>query len=136
MEFKRNCPNCNKEIIYMSEKGREQANIKNSLCQSCRNKEIHNMRVNSKYKKKCELCDKEIFYINEKQLEIAINNKSICLSCSAKLRRKEKNFYRKCPNCNKLIGYISEFGLKQAEKNNLYVKVALVKKWQKIIILN
>ena len=79
INFKRNCPICDKEIGYTCEKNYNYAEKTKKLCNSCTvkrsNKEI------GTFKRNCPQCNEEILYKNEKGCNRANNNGILCRKC-------------------------------------------------------
>jgi hypothetical protein len=79
-KWTRDCPKCNKEIIYKDKYKLKTALDKNTLCIGCArfNKKF---AKNTNYNKPCPKCSVIIFYPNRYSLEKSIVNKSLCRSC-------------------------------------------------------
>lgn len=78
MEYKYFCPDCNREVIYKTEKAYNKAIDTNKLCRVCIEK-IKNL--NTKYVRNCPVCNKEINYNYKSDYSKAINKNTLCKSC-------------------------------------------------------
>ena len=114
-EWKRNCPKCGRESIYISKKGYIYAQNHKSLCKNCRFDISH-----PKLEKICPNCGNLITYSNKGALESALKFNSWCKKCW-KQKRKTSRFselQRECPKCNKKIFYSSKNSFSNATKYN------------------
>lgn len=82
MEYKRNCPNCNKEILYVSLKGLDRAIKINANCNKCAiNLKNAQLGKNTSVIRICPKCNNEITYKSVGACTTAINKNSCCKKC-------------------------------------------------------
>jgi hypothetical protein len=84
MEYKRNCPECNREIIYKTKYSLQVAIKHNNKCKNCANK-IKKKNKEVKFIRQCPICNRDIKYFEECTYINAINNISKCKSCISKI---------------------------------------------------
>lgn len=116
MEFKRQCPKCNKEIYYKRKGDLGQGIKYNTMCKQC----VADGRVYYKekiYTKLCPGCGINIWYTELKRLRLSINNNIKCGSCSSPFKGKQNKklkdtlnvinsvnvIYKNCKICNQQI---------------------------------
>ena len=89
---KRNCPKCNKEILYKNKESFSVSIKENSICRSCAN-----TRHIDPFIKNCPNCNAEMSYPLFKLLKYSIENDVWCHKCAGKktieTRIKRKNLY-------------------------------------------
>lgn len=83
--YKRQCPECEKEICYDSQKGFKKACTLNLPCQKCR---YELMKKNYSSSRKCPKCNEDIIYHDKYTFNKAAKNNTLCFSCG---RKSEKN---------------------------------------------
>jgi endogenous inhibitor of DNA gyrase (YacG/DUF329 family) len=75
-KYFRNCPKCNKEISYVSERNFIKANKSQQICISCaKNKNIPLTRA-------CPQCGELVVYTNKNNRQTAEKRKSLCVKCA------------------------------------------------------
>ncbi len=79
--YKRNCPQCHKELIHSSEKNCNRAIKANRACRTC-SKRKHDIDLFKNLNRNCPNCDNIIVYSRFSDKRVAINNKSLCKKCS------------------------------------------------------
>ena len=103
MEYKRNCPKCDKELTYTDGGNFSRAKKRNSVCRNCKEmsndfkkklstywtgKKKKNYKRNpakiqdKKYSRKCPDCDCDLYYTTKYNYEQAIKKNSRCNHCS------------------------------------------------------
>jgi hypothetical protein len=79
-EYKRNCSECQSEIVFKSFKNFQNSEVKNDLCRSCKailkRKNIKIVKI-----RKCPNCKKDITYSSISAFNNGNNNNSRCKSC-------------------------------------------------------
>lgn len=123
-EYKRNCPECDVEMIYNHISSLQSANKNNSKCTSCR---VRKYSVLHEYKRNCPECNIEIFYKTRGTYNIAEKNNSVCKNCRLnwiKERYGKLIYEYECPckNCNTMKRHytargITESVLKKLQQN-------------------
>jgi endogenous inhibitor of DNA gyrase (YacG/DUF329 family)/very-short-patch-repair endonuclease len=87
----RNCPTCNKEILYLSSENTSRANKNKSVCKECRYKLLtqnwyknHHLKsiLPKDLNRNCPKCDKIIVYKNKRCKLKADRKNQLCRSCS------------------------------------------------------
>ena len=101
--WKRNCPQCGKEFIYVDRCSWVQANKNNTLCSECRKCKT--------WKRLCSQCGKEIYECKTSWAKGCKGNIP-CYAC-----RHSKIWKRQCPQCGKELFY-KKTDLAIAEKKN------------------
>jgi len=81
-KWTKNCPECNKEQNYKSEKNLNIAIRKNSKCVCCC--QLINKSKKKSLSRKCPKCGAEKIYTSKCKLRRAIKENSVCRSCSKK----------------------------------------------------
>jgi len=106
--LERNCPKCNKHLIYKVYQTWWWANNQNHACGTCCKKGIpHRASKNTPWNKRCPTCNSTQFYHSNQRLRTAIKNNLKCMSCSQKERTRKIPYelspdgkYKKvCPKC-------------------------------------
>lgn len=115
--YKRNCPQCGKEISYKNKYNLANANTNNSVCATCINVNRHRNNPTD-YFKQCPICKKNMYYTTNNSLNRAIANNSKCTSCNNKIRKIEYKYKRNCPQCGKELLYSSDKGFNNANFND------------------
>ena len=84
-EYKRSCPKCGKETVYLNRKGFKYANDNNLFCKECRKQETIARRQEfdkRRWYRKCPKCQSEMEYKTHCYYVFADKNKKVCLKCS------------------------------------------------------
>lgn len=124
-KFKRNCPCCNKELVYTSVKNRNTAEKEGLVCVDCKyvaNIEKNRPRMESKYLKYNDEQNKKIidlFNVLGTNIKIFERKAQQLINEFEKLlKEEEKNilYYRNCPKCNVEISYKTKTTFNRAEK--------------------
>lgn len=103
MEYKRNCPDCDKELSYTDKSNFRRAIRNNSVCANCRKmpeslkktlseywtgrtgKTFHRRKNPPKnFERQCPQCNVNISYVNKYNFNKAIEKNTICPKCVAK----------------------------------------------------
>lgn len=79
--YKRNCPQCKKELSHSSEKGCNRAIKKETLCRTC-SKRKYDINFYKDLNRKCPNCDDVIIYSRFSDKKVAIDNNCFCKKCS------------------------------------------------------
>lgn len=89
-KLKRNCPKCNKILIYKDSRRFKNSSETNKLCQTCsrygnpKDRKIYGLERN------CPRCNKILKYSSPVGCYMAKRNKSVCNSCNSSLQMKNK----------------------------------------------
>lgn len=111
----RQCPRCNKNIYYKTIKNYNYFCNKNTVCESCKEKD---RTKNLLYKKICSGCNKELIYKSKKGFKKSSLKNSTCQSCSIKKSHKKRGHLSKedklnkkiyCQNCGKERKYYGKY---------------------------
>ena len=121
VELKRNCPKCNKEMIYTNKYNLKYANINNSKCRFCRILGIKYAKpVNpDDLKRKCPKCGKEIVYSRKDGAVRANKENRLCIFCAAIGRKIPQNVRDKISKSN--------IGKKRSEETKNKIRLATIK---------
>lgn len=124
-KYNRNCPICDKELIYENEHSFIIANKRNSTCsKECglKKRKKNNQIKKNEYKRNCSVCDKEIIYNGLKAYEKAIKGDITCGRKCGNIKRygikQNIDYKRNCPICSKEIKYNSKLSYDKARKSN------------------
>ena len=119
VQWKRNCPKCNKELIYKNKRRYKNAVKMDKKCQSCVQTGVVR-KIKITYKKNCSDCNVEIIYSCKSSYKIGIKRNSKCSNCSANSRVIKwgwnKSNIRLCPQCKSILNYSNVGHCTQAEK--------------------
>lgn len=93
--WKRNCPNCSKEIFYCSKYTLKKFTNKNTLCITCSNKLIKRKprgktTTEEDLKRICPVCNKEVKYTTKWSRDDAVRKNKVCKECKPKIYRPDK----------------------------------------------
>jgi endogenous inhibitor of DNA gyrase (YacG/DUF329 family) len=122
-EYKRNCPNCGKELFYKSNSSFWLANKKNNKCIACANKLGKLKEKKVEFNRNCPICNTKLFYSSEEGLQSAIKNNNLCKVCA----KKESNIGKSNPmqGRNFYDVWLEKYGKEEADKKQ--------KQWQENI---
>jgi endogenous inhibitor of DNA gyrase (YacG/DUF329 family) len=97
--FIRKCPQCGKELQYVTQQGLNNANNKKAKCAYC-NRKNRELIEKSKgpFIRKCPLCNKDIKYLKVKDYQDAEKNKVNCKSCASIIRMEDLEARKKISN--------------------------------------
>lgn len=112
----RNCPNCNKELIYKRKAHRDFFVKNNSLCNKCRGKiRVVDPPVGG-WVRICKKCGNVKRYCQKSTFDRANKQNVKCYIC---LKQETKNkLIRNCPKCNKQLKYSSTRNFNRSIKSN------------------
>ncbi len=110
-EYSKNCPKCNKLIIYRSNQALKYGIKHHTICPKCKCK-------NGAFVRSCPNCDNIITYNDKRSRNKSETNKIKCKEC----RNPQLKLERYCPKCGEIASYTTKMGLKYATKNNTLCK--------------
>lgn len=107
-KWTRNCPKCNKELVYKNKLSYDRSVLKNTNCHICRSESritheesltnIIYLENKKCWYKKCKKCNQKIFYKNYRSFVDSINKNKACIKCvqlgkksSEETKRKQRD---------------------------------------------
>ena len=127
LNYYRNCPNCNIELIYKCKINFKQAEKENRFCYDCKMKQKSDLTKSIIWKRNCSTCNIEIIYKEKGNFKMAEKRNSTCLKCTKNEKRNNTEFFKECPNCNSIIFYKNQVSLDDSLKNNSKCKKCVSK---------
>lgn len=79
--YKRNCPQCQRELTHSSERNCNRAIKEKTLCRTC-SKRKHDINLYKDLNRNCPNCNEIIIYSRFSDKKVAIDNKCLCKKCS------------------------------------------------------
>lgn len=117
--WKRNCPNCEKELVYKNKSIFYNANHTNSVCRWC---SAQYKSYSNEYIRKCPSCKKDIIYRDKLAFDIANKKNNLCVKCYRLLVYDKIQCERTCPQCKEIIKYKNKRSYLNSKNNNLSCK--------------
>lgn len=135
-EIKRNCPKCNRELVYLSYDSWYNSNRNNCSCRSCSKKDMPNGRLGKKHtyktKLKMSLAAKSRSPITEetrRKLSISRRNRKITPETKKKLSQSLTG--RQLSDKHKLNLSKSNVGKSRSEETKYRIRIATIRDLQK-----
>ncbi|MDF2534860.1 MAG: hypothetical protein K0R18_1019 [Bacillales bacterium] len=124
--FKRDCPNCQKEILYKIEKNFTRAITNNTFCVKCsKSKQINTMKtrkVETHFIRNCPKCSIEIRHTSKRSFEGAKYYEKFCKKCAVQFKAMSKLIEKSSGKNNSMFGksfydiWVEKFGEDEARQ--------------------
>ena len=118
-KWKRNCPQCNRELAYYRKGHRDDAVNKNKWCNKCRANKRKIEIPDGGWSKLCPICKNRIIYSTKRTLIRSIKCNSLCQPCILQKKKLIVDGYKRhCNKCGAEMKYSSRRNFNRALKNN------------------
>jgi len=109
-KWAKQCPTCNKELVYSSIHELRRALKTNTICSKCRGLKNSIPMPATGWTKPCPMCGKELTYNDVRGLHESIKSNSTCVACRGLKRRTPipiGGWKKPCPKCGTELSYLS-----------------------------
>ena len=120
-KWERECPTCNKELVYSSIHELRRAIRNNTVCPKCRGLKHSIPTPVAGWTKPCPTCGKELIYKGRQDWRRSIKENATCVACRGLKRRTTTplgGWKKSCPKCGKEMVYPTKGTLNNSIRKN------------------